>query len=64
MNCLNSTAGDGKNIEVGSFLGILGELEWPSLEARRDLSSLLLFNKNKIHHIVPSAVDTRHIVMH
>ena len=53
---------------------MLDELEWPSLEARRDESSLLLFHKNHCgavsieknkymtpgHHIMLNTADTRH----
>ena len=57
---------------------MLDELEWPSLEARRDQSSLLLFHKIHCgasiwhlltvwklpgHHIVLNTADTDHTVM-
>ena len=66
------TAGDGET-------RIIDELEWPSLEARRDQSSLLLFHKihcgavsiEKDKYMTPahsskttrSYVDKRHTVM-
>ena len=55
---------------------MLDELEWPSLEARRDQSCLLLFNKIHCgavspahslklpgHHMVLNTADIRHTVV-
>ena len=45
---------------MGSVGEMLDELEWPSLEARRDQSSLLLFHK--IHCVAVSIEKDRYIM--